>query len=97
MVELKFEKSLNYNAYLLKSKGTNIELILEFYGIEKPQKGDLLFIHEDLLNPKSEYFVQPYAFELTKINLKEIKEMNDRAFALVKQGKKIYSLKRIYG
>lgn len=39
------------------------ELLIEFYGIEKPSVGSIILMDERLLDEKYEGFSQPYSFE----------------------------------
>ncbi len=100
MRKLEIKKINKFNSYLFEDAENkcNIELILEFYGLDKPTVGDKLLIHEELLNTKSPEFTQPYAFELDKeINSKQVKDLNMKEFVVLRKNNKNYTLKRIYG
>ena len=98
MVDCVIETVLANNVYILDNKGNKINISLELYGIKKPQKGDKLLIHEVLLDKNSNSYTQPYTFALdSEIDPRDVKENDDKEFALIKLGEIIYSLKRIYG
>ena len=98
MVACEIEKLLENNVYILDMEGDKIKISLELYGIKKPQKGDKLLIHEVLLDKNLGLYTQPYVFALhSGIDAREVKENNDKEFALIKLGETIYTLKRIYG
>ena len=97
MISLSFEKVLKFNSYILKSKNQELELTLEFFGVNKPIVGDKLLIHSDLLDKTSKIYSQPYAFELVDEDPKLIKQKNDREFIVLRVNKKNCVLKRIYG
>ena len=92
---LKIRQINKFNEYILqdiKTKRTH-RLILEFYGIN-PKVGDIILLNEELLDPKSDLYIQSYAFE--KFN--EIENNLDKAdlAGLITKDKK-YVLKRMYG
>ena len=97
MKKLKIEKVKAHSCYVLKEKEETEELVLEFYGLNNPISGDLLLIHEKLLDRNSVEFTQPYAFELADINPERIEKLNDKEYAVLVTENKVYSLKRIYG
>lgn len=94
-VFLKIKQINEFNEYILQEVETKKEyrLILKFYGINA-KVGDLVVINEKLLDPKSEFYVQSYAFE----ELSEIENDLDEAdlAGLISIGGK-YILKRMYG
>ena len=98
MISAVVEKELEYSCYVLDIGDRKTELALLIYGGEPPKVGDKILIHEDLLNENWKYYTQPYCFEYT-VNIApvEIKERNDREYALIKKDGKIFALKRIYG
>ncbi len=96
VLHLEVVKINEYNEYILKDKNNNKEyrLILEFYGINKPNINDIIVISNKLLEPNNKWYSQPYAFELTddtNINLKSV-----NLIGFISKDKK-YILKRIYG
>ncbi len=89
-----------HNVYVLQNADNlnELELMLEFYGIEPVLVNSQILIHEELLNKNSKNFVQPYAFEFdTSINVDNIMALNDPEFAALSIDNNIYTLKRIYG
>lgn len=96
MKQLKIQKVLKYNTYLLENENEKFELTLEFYGVLKPKEGDVFKVHEKLLDKNSIKFTQPYAFELTDISQEMIEELNEE-YAVLYSENKVYTLKRIYG
>ena len=94
-LSLKIMQINKFNEYILqdiKTKKTH-RLILEFYKIN-PNVGDIILISEKLLDPKSDLYIQSYAFE----ELEEITKNLDEAdlAGLITKDKK-YILKRMYG
>ena len=89
-----------YNAFEIKTQCKTCEIVLEFYGVDKPEVGDEILIHENLLNPDWCFFTQPYAFELiTNKTIDEVRMANNAeliAFTSLKS-KDSFVLKRIYG
>ena len=94
-MSLKIKQINKFNEYILQDVKTKKmhRLILEFYKIE-PKVGDLIVINEKLLDPKSDLYIQSYAFE----EFNEIENNLDEAdlAGLITKDKK-YILKRIYG
>jgi len=98
MISCLIKEILDYNAYKLRTKDKEYNLVLEFYGVDKPNVGDMLLIHELLLDPKWENYTQPYAFEVkTDVSLKKIKDDNNEEFIVLRTRNKNYALRRIYG
>lgn len=96
MVYCKIKKCLPYNVYILEVFNKQVEFVLEFYGVNAPKIGNSLVLHENLFDTKSPKFTQPYCFELS--NQKVISENDlDEETAILKDGKNIYVLKRVYG
>lgn len=94
-VSLKIKRINKFNEYILQDVKTNKKhrLILEFYGIN-PKVGDLIMINEKLLDPKSEHYIQSYAFE----KLGEIENnLDETDLAGLMSNDKKYVLKRMYG
>lgn len=94
-LSLKIRQINKFNEYILqdvKTKKTH-RLILEFYGIN-PKLGDIILLNEKLLDPKSDLYVQSYAFE----KLNEIENNFDETdLAGLMSNDKKYILKRMYG
>lgn len=98
MESFKIASILEHNCYVLKNEKRKIELIIEFYKLPQVSVGDKIMISEKLLNPKSQLWVQPYAFKLTTEKTpNEIKELDSIEYAVVGIQKKLYPLKRVYG
>ena len=94
-VSLKIKQINKFNEYILQDVKTKKKhrLILEFYGIN-PNVGDLIMINEKLLDPKSELYIQSYAFE----KLDEIENnLDETDLAGLMSNDKKYVLKRMYG
>lgn len=94
-VSLKIKRINKFNEYILQDVKTKKKhrLILEFYGIN-PKVGDLIMINEKLLDPKSEHYIQSYAFE----KLGEIENnLDETDLAGLMSNDKKYVLKRMYG
>ena len=94
-LSLKIKQINKFNEYILQDVKTKRihRLILEFHGID-PKVGDVILLNEKLLNPKSDLYIQSYAFE----EFKEIENNLDKAdlAGLITKDKK-YILKRMYG
>lgn len=91
-VSLKIKRINKFNEYILQDVKTNKKhrLILEFYG----KVGDLIMVNEKLLDPKSEHYIQSYAFE----KLGEIESnLDETDLAGLMSNDKKYVLKRMYG
>lgn len=106
MVLCKIKKCLAFNTYLLTIKKEidcniyekEIELQIEFYGINKPKENSCLLLNEKLLDKNSNEFTQPYSFELQQHKNKLTKrELYNSEFAVLEENNKYYILKRIYG
>lgn len=98
MITCVFKEILNYNTYKLTNKTGETELIFEFYDVQKPNVGDKILIHEDLLNKSSKEFSQPYAFTINKeFSARKINDLNNKEFIVLRLNNKNYVLKRIYG
>ena len=94
-MSLKIKRINKFNEYILQDVKTNKKhrLILEFYGIN-PKVGDLIMVNEKLLDPKSEHYIQSYAFE----KLGEIESnLDETDLAGLMSNDKKYVLKRMYG
>lgn len=94
-LSLKIMQINKFNEYILqdvKTKKTH-RLILEFYGIN-PKVGDMILLNEKLLDPKSDLYVQSYAFEELDGNENNLDEMD--LAGLITNNKK-HILKRMYG
>ena len=95
LIELK-----DYNVCVFKDieSGAKIELMLEFFKINKPQLKDKILIEDSLLDVNSIYFVQPYSFELSsEFKPKQVRDENMKEFIVLNRLNKNYVLKRIYG
>lgn len=98
MISCEFKEVLEFNTYILNCGEKTFELMLELYGVDKPQLGDNIIIHEELLDVNSKYYTQPYAFEVkNSLDLKKVKEENNKEFIILQINNKNYVLKRIYG
>lgn len=94
-LSLKIMQINKFNEYILqdvKTKKTH-RLILEFYGIN-PKVGDMILLNEKLLDPKSDLYVQSYAFEELDGKENNLDEMD--LAGLITNNKK-HILKRMYG
>lgn len=96
MVVFKIEKCLKYNEYELKAGDKKIRLVLELFGIEKPKVGDVIVLHEKLLDENSSTFTKVCCFECLDILIKDKTELNEE-IALYQTGNKKYVLRRVYG
>ena len=97
MIELVVEEIKDYGEYILRNleNAQRISLILEFYNMQKPIKGDRLILSKKLLDKTSLSYVQPYAFAFEGFR-EDMKDLDDR-FAMLKTKNKILLLKRLYG
>lgn len=89
-----------YNAFEIKTQSKTCEIVLEFYGVDKPEFGDEILIHENLLNPDWCFFTQPYAFEtFANMTIDEVQMANNPEFIVFRSVKlkKSFVLRRIYG
>lgn len=95
LIALKIKKINEFNEYILQDNKTKKEhrLILEFFEI-KPKVGDIILLDEKLLDPKSDLYIQSYAF--TKLDENDDKTDEIDIAGLV-CGDKNYFLKRMYG
>ena len=98
MVTCIFEKILDYNTYICKCGDKELEIMIEFIGIDKPNVGDKMLIHEDLLDTKLKHYTQPYTF----IYLEDyepilVQENEDKEYIILRINDENFSLKRIYG
>lgn len=96
MVLCKIEKCLPNNVYRVNVENVELDLVLEFYGVNPPVAGDSFVLHEDLLDINSPEFTQPYAFQVTDRVVASESEL-DIETALLKTDNNIFVLKRIYG
>ena len=87
------------NVYELFSEMTSkIILRILFDGINKPNAGDKILIHSDLVDRNSEIFTQPYVFTLCdEVSIDEIKKTKNAEYVGVKTKNNYYCLKRMYG
>ncbi len=100
MKKLEVVEAKEYSRYVFKNleDESKSELIIVLYLVEKLKVGDKLLLHENLLNRKSEEFVETVYFEPTKeFSPKEIRDKNLKEFAVLNRNKKNIALKRIYG
>ena len=83
-------------SYILINEKTKdvINLIIEFYDCPEVKINDVLIMPGKLLNRFYEGYAQPYAYEKSKKDYSDIKDM-DVAF-LERKGKRIL-LERVYG
>lgn len=95
-IELKIKEKKENNEYILKDIKTSKEysVIMEFYDIDSPKKGDILIISEKLLDLNYEGYCQPYAFTLFK---NDINNLNKNDIIGLITSKEKFVLKRIYG
>lgn len=95
-LSLKIKKINKFNEYILLDNKSKKEynLVLEFYGMKTPKVNDVLLLNANLVDPKSKWYSQPYAFEPLGSDDLDLNE-SDMA-GLVTKDKK-YVLKRIYG
>ena len=99
MIVCLIEKVLEYNVYELKSQNKKQKTVLEFYGLNRrPEVGDKILIHENLLDINWPYYTQPYAFEL-KLDMTpyHVMALNKEEFIVLGFKGKNYVLKRVYG
>lgn len=64
MVTLEVLKKNENDEYLLKERktGKKFSLVFVFYDSAQPEMGDVIVLHESLLDRKSNNFCQPYYF-----------------------------------
>lgn len=70
-------------------------LLIEFYGINKPVVGDKITLDERLLDDEYEGYCQPYAFKLVDRNAFDEEVQQDFIGLENKEG--YFILRRIYG
>ena len=74
------------------------KLIFDFYGVEKPNIGDEILIHETLLDKTSKNYTQPYFFEVIEdFDVKLLEKTEYSSYIALRIKNKIYTLKRVYG
>lgn len=77
---------------LLSDDEREIELLIEFYGID-PGVGDVICFNEELLDRRSEKFCQPYAFQIAYVP----DYIDDGEYMALRKNGVNYILKRVYG
>ncbi len=100
MKKLELTELKEHNVCVFKDmeSGAKIELMLEFFKINKPQLKDKILIEDSLLDVNSIYFVQPYSFELSsEFEPRQVRDRNMKEFIVLNRSNKNYVLKRIYG
>lgn len=98
MIVFRINGIKNFGAYVLKNKEREEEMVFEFHGVPQPKVGDLLMIHEKLLDKKSSEYTSMVAFEFDEDEIPlRIKERDDKEYAVLQVEGKDYALKRIYG
>jgi len=97
MVSLKILSLKENNKYLLRDMKNYrmYSLMFEFHNLKAPSVGDVIVLDDKLLNRLSEYYAQPYAFEVYDEKDGKVNDERDLA-GLYTQNKKII-LRRIYG
>ena len=74
------------------------ELLIEFYGIEKPSVGSTILIDERLLDKKYEGYSQPYSFEFYMEYVdKNVAPIEGTEHIVLFDEKKSIVMERIYG
>lgn len=74
------------------------ELIIDFYGIEKPSVGSTILMHENLLDKKNECYAQPYSFEYyMEYEDNKVVPVEGTEYLVLHDNKKSFIMKRIYG
>jgi hypothetical protein len=99
MTKLTIKEINKFNEYVLEDKDkNNYSLIMEFYDVQKPEVGDTLLLHENLLNKNSAEYSQPYSFGALDNKCGREKSLltETEIIGLQYKNKKIM-LKRIYG
>ncbi len=101
MKRLIIKEITNNNFFLLEDEKSNKEeLIFEFFSEVKPEKNDLIYLDEKIINKKSIYFTQPFSYELLGEGINIMKNYVDKNpteyLILFKKNKKLI-YKRIYG
>lgn len=96
MISCKIKKCLPNNVYQIEAFNRQIKLVLEFYGVNAPKVEDSLVLHENLFDIKSPKFTQPYCFEISDKIIDNESQLDEET-AVLKSGKKVYILKRVYG
>ena len=98
MIICEVTKVLQHGAFELKSDSKEFHVVLEFYGVNTPQVGDKILIHEKLLDQHWEGYKQPYAFQvITDVYPKQVLAENSTEFIVLGTKTDNYTLKRIYG
>lgn len=99
MIQLKVTQCRTNNEYVLVNNQTNItyNFVLEFFKVEKPKIGDILLLHEDLLNFKSEHYSNMYSFKLLYKTREDINKLITNEIACLISNNENIILKRIYG
>lgn len=98
MVKLQILRNENHKYILQDKNGKKYIVYFNFYDVDKPESGDYIYIHEELLNPKHEYYSTHYIFGDLKNkygrNMENIEDID--IIKLKKYNLEIY-LKRLYG
>ena len=98
MIIFRINAVKQYGVYQLTNKEMNVEMVFEFHKVPQPKVGDLLMIHEKLLDKNSSEYTSMVAFEFDERELPlRIKERNDKEYAVLQVSGQDFALKRVYG
>ena len=98
MIVCEIEKIADFGCYVLKSGIKRFQVVLDFYGINKPKVRDKILINERLLDIYWEGYTQPYCFELiNNIKPNQVLSVNDTEYIVLGTLGKNFVLKRVYG
>lgn len=100
MVRLEISEISNFGEYTLYNREQNKQyrLVLEFHDTPQPEIGDVIFLHEALLDPASPQYTQPYSFgAMDSLDGREEENLEgDELIGLSLKDQNVV-LKRIYG
>ncbi len=99
MKHLKITQVRPQGEYILCDEETNItySFILEFFNVDKPQSGDILILHEDLIDYKNEHYSHAYSFDVFDKKRDDVKTLHKNELAGLHTKNSDFILKRIYG
>ena len=98
MIKLQIVRNDNKKYILQDKNGKKYILYFDFFDIDKPGFGDYIYIHEELLNPKHEYYSTNYIFGgLENKYGRTITDKNHIDVIKIKKNNFEIFLKRLYG
>jgi len=91
---LTISEVLEYSNFILTDGAQQFRFIIDFHNIKPVKVNNKILIHESLLNENNVCF----SFEkTTDYSVEDIKDLELKEYAILKQNKTFVALKRIYG